>query len=219
VNHLRQAEPSANLREALLNMDYITSLIKLEKTPLSAAICNLLVKFISFLKASVGYIVTYARLLVQPSYLFLFLQKFTDTEQLYLHHRNIYDGIIHKRIADLPLDAGSVFYLALIEMLPKITPKLSGLSCQWINPSNIEDSIVHLTLFSDSTRCSVMTPDYGLLLGESLTHPVHAGKYDLDGQKYALAARFLLDHLIKPSSKEFLFRQVVLFLFPAITEY
>ena len=51
ITHLSKAELSADLREALLNTTYITSLIKLEHWPIS----HLLVKFLSFLKSSVGY--------------------------------------------------------------------------------------------------------------------------------------------------------------------
>jgi hypothetical protein len=118
---------------------------------------------------------------------------------------------------DLSLDAGFVFYLVLIEMLPHLNA--GHLELRWIDPSKVEDGIVHVhsTLCFSSTRSFVMTPDYCLLLRESLSHPVHAGKYVLDGQKYAVAARFLLDYLIQPSSEEYFLRQVILF--PAITEY
>jgi len=218
VEHLEQAEPSADLREALLNTDYITSLIKLENTSPLMDICDLIVEFLCFLKDSVGYILTYARLL-QHSYLFLYLQKFRDTEELHLHHRNIYDGVIHKRIADFPLDAGFVFYLVLIEMLPHFNATHFALRCT--DPLNVNDGIrhIHSTLWFKLTPRFPLTRDYCLLLGESLSHPVHAGKYVLDGQKYALAARFLLDYVIQPSSKEYLLRQVVLFLFPPTMEY
>ena len=104
-------------------------------------------------------------------------------------------------------------------MQPNLYAKDLGLS--WIDPSNVEHGIMHIhsTLCFNSTQNFVMTPDYCLLLGESLSHPVHAGKYVLDGQKYALAARFLLDHFIQPSSEEYFLRQVVLFLFPPTMEY
>jgi hypothetical protein len=218
VKHLTQAEPSADLREALLNTDYITSLIKLEKTqlektPLSADICDSLLEFLSFLKGSVSYLLTYSRLL-QHSYLFLYLQKFTDTEELYLHHRNIYDGVIHNRIADFPY-AEFVFFLVLIEMLPHLTAR--ELYLKSVNPlEEVNDGIrhIHSTLRFNSPQYFAMTLDYRLLLGESLSHPVHAGKYVLDGQKYAFVARFLLDNFIEPSSEENFLRQVVFF--PAI---
>ena len=147
-------------------------------------------------------------------YLFLYLQKFTDTEELYLHHRNIYDGIIHKRIADFPLDAGFLFYLVLIEMGRHFYPNYLDLSCT--DPLEVEDGIlpIHSALSFNSKRDFFMTPDYYLLLGESLSQPVHAGKYVLDGQKYALAARFLLDYFIEPSLEDNFVWQVVLF--PAI---
>ena len=39
---------------------------------------------------------------------------------------------------------------------------------------------------------------YDVLLGEFLTDPNRAGKYVLDGSKYALVARFLLDGFLQP---------------------
>ena len=50
--HLSEAEPSADLREALLNTCYITVLTKLE--PFDDQIPELLVNFLSFLKGSVS---------------------------------------------------------------------------------------------------------------------------------------------------------------------
>jgi hypothetical protein len=121
---------------------------------------------------------------------------------------------------DIPLDAQFLFYLVLIEMQLHISAN-DDLDFSCADPLKVKDGILHIhsTLGFNSRRNSVMTPDYCLLLGESLSHPVHAGKYVLDGQKYAVAARFLLDHFIQPSSKEYFLRQVVLFLFPAITQY
>jgi hypothetical protein len=210
VDHLKKTEPSADLREALLNTDYITSLIKLENTPPSSWICDLIVDFLSFLKGSVSYLSPYARLL-QPSYLFLYLQKFTDAEEFYLHHRNIYDGVIHKRIADFPLNARFIFYLVFIEML-LLHRHLTPLDFSYSDPSKVEDGILHIhsTLWFHPTQYFCMTLDYCWLLGESLSHPVHAGKYVVDGQKYALAARFFLDYCIEPCSEESFLRQVVL---------
>jgi hypothetical protein len=178
VKHLKQAEPSADLREALLNTDYITSLIKLENTPPSVDIWNLLVAFLSFLKGSVGYISTYARLL-QHSHLFLYSQKFTETEELYLHHRNIYDGVIHKRVADIPLNAELVCYLVLIAMLPHFRGKI--LHFTWTDPLNVQDGIlqIHSTLRFNPMQDFSMTLAYGQLLEESLSHPVHAGSMSL----------------------------------------
>ena len=56
LKHSSEAEPSADLREALLKTRYIVSLIKFEQTGSSQYICNLLLKFLSFLKRSVGYV-------------------------------------------------------------------------------------------------------------------------------------------------------------------
>ena len=56
VEHLSKAEPSADLREALLNTCYITSLIKYEP---SSRISPMLGRFLSFLKSSVSYALPY----------------------------------------------------------------------------------------------------------------------------------------------------------------
>ena len=56
VKHFSEAEPSADLREALLNTRYITSLIRFEQTGSSGIICDLLLEFLSFLKRSVGHV-------------------------------------------------------------------------------------------------------------------------------------------------------------------
>jgi hypothetical protein len=47
-------------------------------------------------------------------------------------------------------------------------------------------------------------------LEEYFFDPVHGGKYVLDGSKYALVARFLLDCFIQPCSEQEFFGQVVL---------
>jgi hypothetical protein len=56
VKHLSKAEPSADLREALLNTCYITSLIKYKP---SSQISPMLERFLSFLKSSVSYALAY----------------------------------------------------------------------------------------------------------------------------------------------------------------
>jgi hypothetical protein len=48
-----------------------------------------------------------------------------------------------------------------------------------------------------------------VLLKEFLTDPIRAGKYVLDGSKYALVARFLLDCFIQPCPEQAFLEQVV----------
>ena len=57
VEHLSKAEPSADLREALLNTCYVTSLIKFEP---ALQISHFLGQFLSFLESSVGYALSYS---------------------------------------------------------------------------------------------------------------------------------------------------------------
>ena len=57
IKHLSKAEPSAHLREALLNTCYITSLIKFEP---ALQISHFLGQFLSFLESSVSYALPYS---------------------------------------------------------------------------------------------------------------------------------------------------------------
>ena len=57
VKHLSKAEPSADLREALLNTCYITSLIKFEP---ALEIPHFIRRFFSFLESSVSYVLPYS---------------------------------------------------------------------------------------------------------------------------------------------------------------
>ena len=54
IRHLSEAEPSADLHEALLNTCYITVLIKLETFDYSNRVADLLAGFLFFLKSSVS---------------------------------------------------------------------------------------------------------------------------------------------------------------------
>ena len=48
-----------------------------------------------------------------------------------------------------------------------------------------------------------------VLLGEFFTDPVRGGNYSIDGPKYALVSRFLLDCFIEPHPEDHFLRQVV----------
>ena len=122
------------------------------------------------------------------------LQKFTDAEDLYLHHRNIYDGIMRKRIADFPLDFGSILDLVLVGLHRKI-----GLAF------NLYFTDYFPALYFQSQHNSVDS-DYAMLLTEFLTDPDRAGEYAIDGPKCALVARFLLDCFIPPCSERNIIR-------------
>ena len=128
---------------------------------------------------------------------------------LYLHHRNIYDGIIHQRIANLPLplSLGSVVFLILTAS--RLLDKNCLLGRTFIKhfpPGRTLENYSALSFYSINTRAPLVL--YNVLLGEFLTDPNRAGKYVLDGSKYALVARFLLDGFLQPCPKQAFFRQV-----------
>jgi hypothetical protein len=57
VEHLSKAEPSADLREALLNTCYITTLVEFEP---SSQISPFLGQFLSFLESSASYVLPFS---------------------------------------------------------------------------------------------------------------------------------------------------------------
>jgi hypothetical protein len=111
------------------------------------------------------------------------------------------------------LNAEFLFYLVLIELVPDL---YADLPVSRTDPLEVKEGIlpIHSSLCFTSTQAFYITHEYSLLLQESLSHPVHAGKYVLDGQQYASVARLLLNYLLEPSSGEYFLWQVVLF--PAI---
>ena len=137
----------------------------------------------------------------------IYLQKFTDIRDLYLHHRNIYDSILRQRIADCPLDLGFFVFLVLI------SSPLAGNDLGWsfINhfpPVEGRTQNNYSALYFNSrSRTGHLVP-YDALLGEFLTDPIRAGKYVLDGSKYALVARFLFDCFIQPCLEQEFLEQV-----------
>jgi hypothetical protein len=146
--------------------------------------------------------------------LILYLQKFTDTDDLYLHHRNIYDSIIRQRIAKFPLDLGSFVFLVLIA-----SPLFDKNNFAWelihhFPPveGRTQDNYTALC-FSHPQVLRIFNdlpyPALDTFLGEFLTDPIRAGKYVLDGTKYALVARFLLDCFIQPCPEQAFLEQVV----------
>jgi len=185
IRHLFEAEPSPDLREALLNTSYISVLSKLETSRYSSQISDLLVDFLFSLKSL----------------------KFTDTEDLYLHHRNIYDRIMRKRIADLPLDFGSIVGLVLAGLHPNIGLLLNSNKYFTHYFPAVEGGLprIYSTLHFQQLPNSSGS-HYKMLLTEFLNDPGRAGEHALDGPKCALVARFLLDLLIAPCSEHNFFR-------------
>jgi hypothetical protein len=143
--------------------------------------------------------------LFHQSYTIHRLQKFTDPEDLHLHHHNIYNSIMRKRIADFSLDSGFIVGLVLAGLRSKIL--ISNLNVYFTDYfSAVEGGLWHIyqTLHFEVGRQRGFIPDptYLMLLTEFLADPGRAGEHAIDGPKCALAASFLLDFLlIRPSSE------------------
>ena len=133
------------------------------------------------------------------------LQKFTDTEDLYLHHRNIYDSIMRERIADFPLDFGSIVGLVLAGLHP--TTGLLKFKQYFTDYLLVEGGLsrVYATLYFQLPGYK-QSSRYLMLLTEFLTDPGRAGEHALDGPKCARVARFLFDCFIPPCSERNFFR-------------
>jgi hypothetical protein len=134
---------------------------------------------------------------------------FTDMHDLYLHHRNIYDRIIRQKIANLPLDLGSSVILVLIASLPLRTSPLTWNFIDYFPPAKGHTQDNYSALYFKPPARICYRVGYNPLLDEFLTDPIRAGKYVLDGSKYALVARFLLDCFIHPCPKQAFLEQVV----------
>lgn len=116
--------------------------------------------------------------------------------------------MIHKRIADFPLDSdlGFIVFLVLVLMQPHLYREEFASHFISYFPT-VESSIAR----NYSKPTDAMDYRDHPLLKEFFTDPVRAGKYVLDGPKYALVARFLLDCFIQPYSERKFLEQVVLF--------
>ena len=135
--------------------------------------------------------------LFHQSYPIHCLQKFTDTEDLYLHHRNIYDRIMRRRIADVSLDLVSIVSLALglhpnIHLLKFIE---SFTACFPAVEGGLMRIYQQLFFHSEPVK------QYCHMLTEFLTDPGRAGEHAIDGPKCARVTRFLLDCVISPCSE------------------
>ena len=139
--------------------------------------------------------------LFHPSYPIHCLQKFTDTRDLYVHHRNIYDRIMCKRIADFPLDFGSIVGLAFAGLAPNIGLLKFNQYFTHYFPA-VEGGLLRIyeTLYFRPPGYKPSSR-YRKLLTRFLNNPRRAGEYAFDGPKYALVAQFLLDFVSRPCSQ------------------
>ena len=107
---------------------------------------------------------------------------------------------MRKRIADLPLDFGSIVGLALAGLHLDIGPISFNKSFTHCFPA-VEGGLsrIYQTLYFRPYNS--WPPDHAILLTEFLTDPGRAGEHALDGPKCALVAKFLLDCFIPPCSE------------------
>ena len=101
------------------------------------------------------------------------------------------------------MDLGSFVFLVLIA-----SPLLVGNGLEWnfihyFPPVEGRTQENYSALYFYPRPQSLCYSDpYDVLLGEFLTDPNRAGKYVLDGSKYALVARFLLDCFLQPCPEQ-----------------
>ena len=132
-------------------------------------------------------------------------------EDLHLHHRNIYDRIMCKRIADRSLDFGSIVgLLVCLGMHPH-----NGL---WAFGEYFTNYFLTLAggIWTNYPTLYFRQPGYNpgykpssrsvKLLTQFFIDPGRAGEHALDGPKCALIARFLLDCFIPRCSERDLLR-------------
>jgi len=106
---------------------------------------------------------------------------------------------MRKRIVDLPFDFGSIVVpLFFVGLHPNIG--LLNINEDFTDYFRAVEGDLYPTLhFQPQNRNR--DPSYVMLLREFLTDPGRAGEHALDGPKYALVARFLLDCFIPPCSE------------------
>ena len=131
-------------------------------------------------------------------------------EELYLHHRNIYDSIIRERIANFPLDLEFIVFMVLIET--KASVGRGGLSLRSLDYfTTLGGGIArnYSILSFHPMETGTLGRSCCMLLADFFTDPVRGGNYVIDSAKYALVATFLLDCFIEPYPKRKFFEQVV----------
>ena len=109
------------------------------------------------------------------------------------------------------MDLGSFVFLVLIA-----SPLLNKINFVW-RFINYFPPVKGRTRENYSALCFIPRPrirdplpyQHDALLGKFLTNSIRAGKYVLDGSKYALVARFLLDCFLQPCPEQAFLEQVV----------
>ena len=119
---------------------------------------------------------------------------------------------MRKRIADFPLDFGSIVGLVLAGLHPNIGLLNFDQYFTHYFPA-VEGGLLRIyeTLYFRPPGYKPTRSRYRKLLTEFLTDPGRAGEHALDGPKCALVARLLLDYFIPPRSERNFVRLVVVF--------
>ncbi|KDR66253.1 hypothetical protein GALMADRAFT_162157 [Galerina marginata CBS 339.88] len=133
---------------------------------------------------------------------------FSNTEELYLYHRGVWDKIFHERLSKIKSDTRVDAIIASAFLGPEtiFTPYFSILlailfKLEVCIPLTLEDPRWLETTLYHYIGPS-MNPVYRELLLEFLTDPVRAGEYILDGTKFATLTKILLEFLIQSRNDE-----------------
>ena len=130
------------------------------------------------------------------------MQGFSNTDELYLHHRGAWDKILHKRLAQIESDTISNAIVASV-----YTDSLHPTRIFEILNTASDGEVIDVDsdTWLDTTLYGYLpTSDasYRELLLEFLGDPIRVGKYILDGTKIATLANILMDYLIWPSDNK-----------------
>ncbi|KDR70131.1 hypothetical protein GALMADRAFT_144814 [Galerina marginata CBS 339.88] len=178
--------------------------------------------FLEFLFTSLNSDIGIINFQVAVNELFLVLKtsRFSNTDVLYLHHREAWGEILRKHLVQIEFDAVMAAIVAFthtdldINILCKILEAKFGLERKVLLGQQVSDKGIRLhttTIFciqpvqpSDSydeyqnlTHSDPLDEYRNLVLG-FLRDPLRAGKYLVDGEKMAILALILLEALIWP---------------------
>jgi len=139
------------------------------------------------------------------------LQGFSNADGLYLHHRGVWDEILHKRLAEIESDtiANAIVASAYTDSLYP-----DGISAILVTMFKLQTStplVPDVCMWLETTSADYFYASDAMhrkLLLEFLGDPIRAGKYVVDGTKLATLAKILLDYLVRPPDNKDTQRQV-----------
>ncbi|KDR66274.1 hypothetical protein GALMADRAFT_162161 [Galerina marginata CBS 339.88] len=175
---LFRANPTDELREMVLKTPFIQCIYSLVSEGRYAPWCDTLVDMLLMgLKTS----------------------GFSNTDELYLYHRGVWDQILHERLSMINSDTmvDAIIVSAFIKNRDI-----------YIDAENLADILVSvIKLQMDDSHWLLntflqyigpfMNPGYQELLLEFFADPIRAGKYMIDGTKFATLTKILLGFLVQ----------------------